>query len=493
MPTEIELKLSVPSRVAGCLYRHPLLAAVTAKRHQLQNIYFDTPELSFRNRGMALRLRRKGGRWLRTVKTMASGSGGLAVRGEWEIPATPGEWHFDDIPALPIRAALEEGAPRLQPVFTTHFRRTAWVLEYRDSRLEVALDRGWIVSVAGRKPISELELELLQGKVADLFDFALLLQGDLPLQPASVSKAESGYALFSGETARPCKFRLPDLEAEVSPIAVFRHIALACLEQLQRNQGLVDSGNAEYLHQVRLALRRLRAALGWFAPVLPEPFVSEWSRVWREEGGALGEARDADVLAEITLPAIASAFPGDSRIAGLQRKMRWRARRALTRLAVLLSSQTHARRQLAFAAALYSLSGKKNKKRQRLLLDRLEEQQARVLRLAENVTELDDSGCHRLRLECRKLRYGMEFCATFLPGRPPEQEARLTALAGMQSELGRLNDCVVARAFLASLPRSAVAEGWLAGRYELLRACLPDRLAFWLKDFAVRGGEFHKG
>lgn len=111
MPTEIELKLSVPSRVAGCLYRHPLLAGVTAKRHQLQNIYFDTPELSFRNRGMALRLRRKGGRWLRTVKTMASGSGGLAVRGEWEIPATPGEWHFDDIPALPIRAALEEGAP----------------------------------------------------------------------------------------------------------------------------------------------------------------------------------------------------------------------------------------------------------------------------------------------------------------------------------------------------------------------------------------------
>ena len=60
----------------------------------------------------------------------------------------------------------------------------------------------------------------------------------------------------------------------MSPQAAFRRIALSCLEHLQRNHdGALASDDPEYIHQMRVATRRLRAACALFAPLLPEPLV----------------------------------------------------------------------------------------------------------------------------------------------------------------------------------------------------------------------------
>jgi inorganic triphosphatase YgiF len=90
------------------------------------------------------------------------------------------------------------GDPELAPVFTTDFTRSFWLLTPQEgTRIEVALDRGKIVAGERQETICEVELELLEGKVADLFDAALALQSDLPLHPEGASKAERGYRLAS--------------------------------------------------------------------------------------------------------------------------------------------------------------------------------------------------------------------------------------------------------------------------------------------------------
>ena len=83
MAEEIELKLALPPEAQRAFLRHPLLKQAAGKTTQrLTNVYYDTNGLDLRKRGIALRLRRKGGRWLQTVKCAGNHAGGLAARPE---------------------------------------------------------------------------------------------------------------------------------------------------------------------------------------------------------------------------------------------------------------------------------------------------------------------------------------------------------------------------------------------------------------------------
>ena len=85
---EIELKLALAARgrrgVPARARRSPGCARA---RRKLTSIYFDTPDCELRDAGMALRLRKAGGRWTQTLKGGTSGTGGLHARGEWEYAA----------------------------------------------------------------------------------------------------------------------------------------------------------------------------------------------------------------------------------------------------------------------------------------------------------------------------------------------------------------------------------------------------------------------
>src|SRR5574340_726783 len=93
MAEEVELKLALAASHQSRFLRHPLLKQA-AQRHveNLDNIYYDTADLSLRRRGIALRLSRKGRDWLQTVKLAGSSAAGLSSRPEWETPYTG---HFD--------------------------------------------------------------------------------------------------------------------------------------------------------------------------------------------------------------------------------------------------------------------------------------------------------------------------------------------------------------------------------------------------------------
>jgi triphosphatase len=196
MSQEIEIKLTLPVRMAPALRRHPLIQDQPAHRKFVRNIYYDTPDQALRQRRIALRHRQIGKQWLITVKTSAPSQDGCSRRNEWECPCAPGTFDFSHVDDVELAALLEQLRPQLQVAFRTDFYRSTWILESGKDRAELALDLGHIISGGLRQHIHEVEIELLAGDEDYLHRIAEILRRDLPLQPFAPSKASRGYSLM---------------------------------------------------------------------------------------------------------------------------------------------------------------------------------------------------------------------------------------------------------------------------------------------------------
>lgn len=486
MATEIELKLTLSPKEARALPEHPLIAGQPAKRRRLLNTYYDTPDLLLKKKRVALRFRKIGWQWLLTVKSAEPASGGLAMRSEWEYPAVPGIFDFASVDAPELRAELETAAPSLVPVFTTDFQRTAWTVAYGNSSVEIALDKGRAASQGRQAPLCEVELELVSGEVADLFALTRELQTQFHLHPSVASKAERGYTLFADEPAAPFKAKPLPVSAEMTPVAAFRTIALGCLEHLQRNEaGVAHSGHPEFVHQARVALRRMRSAMRLFAPVLPGAFVEAYGQAWRTLASGLGNARNWDVFVGETLPPILAAFPDDRSARRLEREGRRRARSAHAAVAAMVVLPEYSRLLIEFTAALLALPDDPDTTLTEFARDRLRSHARKARKLAARHRSLDAAERHRMRIRFKKLRYALEFFAPLLP--KPKLAPYLAALTQLQGELGLINDHVTAETLIAEAlggRTSGPVQGWLAGRHALLLAELPDSLDIWLSQKA---------
>ena len=482
MATEIELKLQLSPKTAKALPGHPLLAEISSQKIRLLNTYFDTPALGLHAKRIAMRFREKGWQWLLTVKSAEPASGGLAVRNEWECPATPGVFNFDHVDNLDLQRYLNEVTPELEPIFTTDFRRQIWHVPFGESLIELVLDRGKIQSRGNSTPICEIELELITGRVADIFALTRQLQENLDLHPAIASKAERGYKLFLGTPLAPFRSKPSPLTAQLSPVEAFRSIALSCLEHFQRNEhGLRDSKDPEYVHQARVALRRLRSAIKLFTPVLPKDFVAAYGETWKTLASALGDARNWDVFLEETLPPIHTAFPKEADVTRLKQEGLRRARRARKAVTTLMALAEYPKLITEFTAAVFALSDMVPVTLPNLAASQLARHARKAHKLAARHAELEAAERHQMRICFKKLRYTLEFFAPLLPNK--RLTPYLSALNQLQDELGLINDHVTAEILigvaLAKRPKGAV-HGWVLGRHALLIGELPDALGVWL-------------
>jgi inorganic triphosphatase YgiF len=459
MAFETELKLAITPRDVPLLLAHPLLTAVAPQRQKLFNTYFDTPALDLLARRMAVRERRIGRRTLLTVKTAGTVIGGLARRGEWEAPTTPGGFDFMalvDEPAL--AGALQALAGTLVPVFTTDFRRNTWLIRHRRALIEVALDRGRITSTPAdgprNQPLLELELELKRGPVDALFSLARALGRDVRLRPVTASKAERGYALFQGRQPAPVKAAPVVLQREWTPVEAFRAVALGCLAHLQANEaGVLHSDDPEFLHQARVALRRLRAALRVFAPVLPERFVTRWSADWKALAHSLGGARDWDVLRTTLLPELSASWPPHEAVQ-LARWARAQGTTARTAARKSLASHAVADHLLAFTQAVLKLPADAGAvpRLKSWARERLQQRHRKLLHRIKAADLFDPTERHLVRIQAKKLRYALDFLASLW--RPKSLADCTDALVHAQDLLGHLNDLITAQALLATAPKA---------------------------------------
>ena len=500
MAQEIELKLALPEDAQRHFLRHPLLRqAVSKETYRLVNLYYDTPELELRQRSMALRLRAQGKLWLQTIKCAGSGAGGLSARHEWENPYV-GHFDFSVIDDEKVRDWLDR--PKIKthiaPVFETNFNRVAWILEPKvGTRVMMVLDRGWIAAGGRREAISEIEIELLQGDATQLFSLARILAESVPVAPAPLSKADRGYRLFKQEPMAPSKSGPITLSADDIPTEAFARIALSCIDHLQLNhQGAVNSDDPEYIHQMRVATRRLRAALRLFSPLLPPRLVEPLLPQLRELMSVLGRARDLDVLlAEIAEPVL-QALPDEPRLAalvGIITDRRFDARKTALRF---LRSPRHGSIVLQ---ALDTLNAKIEPPKvdagrtattvaedtpfALTLIDfatnRLRRLRKKVLQLATAASIDDPTSLHALRISIKRLRYALEFFAPL--AKPKAMRRLLLQLAQLQDTLGQINDLANAGDLLMGCAkddprlREAVTliGGWHGPRYQKLLKEVP--------------------
>lgn len=209
MGIEREIKLALPSAQAPAAERY--LAALTGEAGRdlpLENIYFDTPTLALTQAKIALRLRKTPNGWLQTLKTAGTAKQGLHSRHEWETSVAGAALEpdvlaktCDDAHAL---AVLRRAEPELIALFRTTFVRRLWRIAVAGSLIEAAIDRGEVTAevdgTVRRAPISELELELIEGEESVLASFAAQLSANVAgLVPENINKAQRGYALRAGD------------------------------------------------------------------------------------------------------------------------------------------------------------------------------------------------------------------------------------------------------------------------------------------------------
>ncbi|MEW6414687.1 MAG: CHAD domain-containing protein [Pseudomonadota bacterium] len=476
-PQEIELKLQLPpgavdaflARMARRRARPVALTFVTR--------YFDTPDFALSAAGVALRVRRAGRRWLQTLKTEGARQGGLSRRIEFEMPTRGGALDWTRFPPEALAYVPEALRGEVVPVFETHFRRTAWQVNGRaGARIEVALDVGEIVAGARSQPISEIELELKAGQPDALFALALEWAGAFGCLPLDLSKAERGVRLARGVAAAPMKSAEVALGHGLSVEDGFAAIVQGCLAHFQANlPGVLASDDIEYVHQARVALRRLRAALRLFrgACVVPQALMAGA----RGLAASLGPARDWDVLVVETLPAIAPHYPdadawqcGLTAIEARRQEVRAAMRAALGAAqpgAWLLGMQrwllqqgwradvTQAQR-LAQLAPLDDWTRRVLKRGHR-----------RIARDARAFGALSPVARHALRIAIKRQRYAVEFFQPLFAGK--RQARYLAILRDAQDSLGRANDARVASTLMAAVgaaagPMADFVRGWLAAR-----------------------------
>lgn len=454
MPLETELKLQVDPRHIARLRDHPLFKHATRRAsRRLHSVYYDTPDLDLWRAGVTLRLRRTSGQWMQTIKGDGTVAAGLHQRDEFETAITAPVPDFSAIGGgLAAHFASPELRARLKPMIVTEFTRFSSMLAPAPGVvIEASIDRGIIKCGAATEPICELELEVKTGPAWRAYQVAMQLLEAVPLLVEDRSKAERGVALHLGTRCKPLKAPPSPVAAGMTGNSAFKELVVTCLAHYTANQrGMLVGADPEYLHQMRVALRRLRSVFSTFAPLFPaavlEPPVAETRWLAR----ILGAARDRDVFVSETLPPVSARYAQHRGIAALTRSaanLRQAANRAARRavisargqgLLLALGAWTNAETWLeGLDVAQHTEMQRPISEFARTVLDAALE---RVRKRGRHFTNLAPPELHRLRIAAKKLRYASEFFAPLHDGKHARDYQQ--ALARLQDALGSYNDAV---------------------------------------------------
>lgn len=454
--TEIELKLRFPPSMLREVLASPVLTPQRLTRKQKRvATYFDTPALDLWRRQITLRVRREGGHWIQAVKGASAVSAGVHTRVKIETVVDGPRPDVSGLPSHAVTRILKSPgvAGALFPVMRTEITRSSRILEPAPGVLiEAAVDTGSIRSRRRREPVCELELELKSGPVTALYELAHHLSAQIPLALEHQTKAERGYALFIGGGYAPAKAAPVKLVRDMTAGDAFRTIAVAALTQIHGNErGVLESDDPEYLHQMRVGIRRLRSALTLFRELLGES-ARRHAAALRGISADLAAARNWDVLVTETMPVMA-AVPISPPLAAAFLKA-CNQRRAAARRNAKLSIKTNSYNSFllklgGWLADLPPVASAAWYEPARVYAARtLAAAHARVIKRGRHLEKCSDAELHRLRIAVKKLRYAVEFFAGLFQIKAMHvQRARL---ANLQDILGAINDASAVEPLLAA-------------------------------------------
>lgn len=497
MPFEAELKLRIVPEHLNRLKCHRLLKKLSIARaitRKLYSVYYDTPDLDLHHRAMALRLRRIGKQWVQTLKDGGEAQAGPHQRNEWEAPVAGEALDFDALDGsvgkrLPL--ALRK---KLQPLFVTDFSRTTRMVTFGGADIELSMDSGEVRAGENSRPISELELELKSGKPQQLFKFALVLLDIVPLEVEHTSKAEYGYLLHSAAQPAVSKASFPSLAKSTGVASALQSMIGSCLLHLQANisgaiQKLDEEYDEEYLHQVRVALRRLRVVLSMAETFCADEELGKLHEQVAELCVEFGRLREWDVFVTQILAPTRARLPEQDglRLLSASEKLRGQHHAAVESR---LQSQDYQRFLLRFGAWMHGDYWREPAADDLTLplfaAQILDKRSRQVGKRGKHLATADPSQLHRLRIACKKLRYSAEMFASLFD--PVKAKRYLSALATLQDILGTLNDIAVARRLLDELGAGAQRESTILIRDWIERGYL-DQIVKLNKAWEIFSGQ----
>lgn len=463
----------------------PGLVVEPEPEEKITDTYYDAGDWRFYRAGYALRVRKKSGSVAEaTMKSLSPAEGNVRRRREITEPLADDK--LDTLGRVPgpvgERARLLLGGRDARPMFEVRTRRQKFALLLEDPadgsgngasgeavRIgEVLLDSSEIPLDGGRGSarLSRVEVEVEAGAgtapTPDLRGFVEEMQYALDLKPASLSKFETGLYATGLSPRGGTEAGL----TEIGPAMSLGEVAFAVLrrqfaEMRSHEPGTRIGEDPEHLHDMRVATRRMRAAMKVFEGALPER--AKW---FREElrwvAGSLGDVRDLDVQID-QLEGWRSGNEGEGleslgKILGVLKKRRTEAR---GRMLESLDSTRYERLEASFGEMLRRGPGTERDLAQAdgrspedkpvtsgapaLISTRYRKWRKAAKRLDES-SPPDDF--HDLRKKGKRLRYALEFVSEVYGG---PVAALISPLKALQDDLGDHQDAVVAAETLREL------------------------------------------
>ncbi|WDD92860.1 CHAD domain-containing protein [Burkholderia sp. FERM BP-3421] len=295
-----------------------------------------------------------------------------------------------------------------------------------------------------------------------------------PLLTGALDRACQGMALDA--RAEPVKTSRVDLTGlRTQRAALFALGGNVTAQWFANEAGARDTGDPEYVHQMRVALRRLRTLMRLF----PHFADGAWKHAFAGElgwlGGLLGAVRDWDVCGASTLPALAAADSDPDAWSATLAAAHAHGAAARTELRQALGSARYAGLALSWLEWLCGLGAPEASAEEasptrgadRALPSLKRHAAKRVSRLfghlygAPKLTALDAAARHQVRIDAKRLRYALEFFASLASRRTRGETTRV--LARVQSVLGDANDAAVALRCLERLAAPAYQLGFARG------------------------------
>ncbi len=479
-----------PAEAVG-FFRHPALAVRRAGRTRSLAValgWLDTAKGALAAEGLALEAApglRAPRRLMRVLPT---------AEAPWR-PGTPAEL-IDTL--TPEAAPAEAGEAPLLPLAAFTGRRVSVPLA---GAVEASLLHGTLRVEAAERPIARLTVT---GPPAAVLETMRHLATALPLLPPRASLAEEARAFARHDKLRPRRLGAPRLAADLDVEAALRGVIGHLLEVLLWHAPVAVAGEDPHgVHQMRVALRRLRSALKAFRPAADAPALRRFDQGLKDLARTLGPARDWDVFLAGLGAELAEALPGEARIAALLEAGQRHRAAAYETLRKLLTSPAF--RQLVWDGVALDLeqpwrAGEDAKAAARraapledLASHLLSKAWRRMTEVGEDIAHLPDPEFHALRLHGKRLRYLAELFAPLF-GRKRSRRF-LERLAEMQEQFGLANDASVARALVETESHgqgawaAGVAEGWVLVRSRRARSRaakawgnLLETEAFWNQD-----------
>jgi len=308
-PIETELKLVLPnldaeSGIIAFLREH---GYKVKKPDQVRNvdIYMDTFDWLLMKNKLSLRYRMANGKAMHTIKSLGAIADGIAERMEIEVPLSKQISDPTEISAKQIRDIIKDIIyPRriLEHIKICTDRRRYQVVLPQKAEFEIAFDISSFSLRGLHKPrrtqkLQELEVEIIKGSVTALKNLAMLLASKFDYPPSTESKLE--VAINRLKVLIPSK-KPPEAlmvgRDDRLDLAIRKFLTHQLNRFCENIPGVISDVDTEFVHQARVATRRMRSALRLFRDAVPLKTGIYFEKELKWLGEMFGAVRDVDVF-----------------------------------------------------------------------------------------------------------------------------------------------------------------------------------------------------